>query len=166
MSFVCHRCGESHEGIPLSFAADFPDPYANLSSDDRDNRCIIGSDQCVIDQKLFFIRGCLEIPVLNSEQVFLWGLWASVWEKDYDEISECWDEEGRENAHGPFKARLANKLSVYPHTNDLKVTIRLQRAGQRPLFFVDEVDHPLAMVQRDGMTMQETQELVGLLLHE
>jgi hypothetical protein len=89
MSFVCHTCGESHEGIPLSFAADFPDQYANMSSDDRDNRCIIASDRCVIDQQTFFTRGCLEIPVLDNGQVFLWGLWASVWEKDYDEISEC-----------------------------------------------------------------------------
>ena len=165
MSFICHTCGESHAGIPLSFAADFPDQYANMASDNRDNRCIIGSDQCVIDYERFFIRGCLEIPVLESGQIFVWGLWASVWEKDYDETSECWEEEGRENRHGPFKARLAHKLAVYPDTLNLELTISVQPVGQRPLFFVDNEEHPLAKARKNGMTMEETQDLVSRLLH-
>ena len=33
-----------------------------------------------------------------------WGLWAIVWEKDFDEIDDCWDSPGREKTHGPFKA--------------------------------------------------------------
>ena len=165
MSFTCHTCGESHEGIPLSFAADFPDQYANMPSDGRDNRCIIGSDQCVVDQQTFYLRGCLEIPVLDTDQVFLWGLWASVWKDDYYEISECWEEEGRENRHGPFKARLANKLAVYPDTLNLQLTIHVRPVGERPLFVVDKADHPLAVAQRKGMSTEETQELVSRLLH-
>jgi hypothetical protein len=35
----------------------------------------------------------------------LWGLWAIVWEKDFDEIEDCWETQGRENKHGPFKLR-------------------------------------------------------------
>jgi hypothetical protein len=148
----------------LSFAADFPDQYANMSSDDRENRCVIGSDQCVIDQQTFYVRGLLEIPVLQTDQVFLWGLWASVWEKDYDEISESWQEDGRETRHGPFTARLANKLSVYPDTLNLRLTVRVQPVGERPLFIVNE-DHPLAAAQRKGMSMDDAQELVSYLLH-
>ena len=136
-----------------------------MSSDDRDNRCTIASDQCVIDQEAFFIRGLLEIPVRDSDQVFLWGVWARVWEKDYDELSESWEEQGREGLRGPFKARLANKLAVYPNTLDLKVTIRVRPAGQRPLFFVEDGDHPLAIAQRLGMSMEEAQEMGARLLH-
>jgi hypothetical protein len=136
-----------------------------MTPDDRDNRCIIGSDQCVIDQQTFYVRGLLEVPVLDTEQVFLWGLWCSVWEKDYDEISESWEEEGRENHRGPFKARLANKLSVYPDTLNLQVTIKVKPVGERPLFFIDEEDHPLAVAQKGGMSMEETQHLVSCLLH-
>jgi hypothetical protein len=165
MSYICHHCGVSHEEIPLSFAADFPDQYANMSPGERDNRCVMGSDQCVIDHEAFFIRGLLEIPVGDADQVFLWGLWTRVWEKDYDEFSEIWEEQGREGRHGPFKARLANRLAVYPNTLNLIVTIRVQPVGQRPLFFVDEEDHPLATALRFGMSMEETQELVARLLH-
>jgi hypothetical protein len=59
-------CGQSHEAIDFSFAADFPDPYANLSADARDTRAILVTDHCIIDQKTFFLCGCLEIPISNS----------------------------------------------------------------------------------------------------
>jgi len=165
MSYICHHCGQAHEGIPLSFAADFPDQYANMSLEDRDIRSIITSDQCIIDSEVFYVRGLLEIPIVGSEERFLWGLWASVREEIFDELDESWEEKGRENRHGPFKARLANKLGVYPDTLNLRMTIKVQPVGTRPLFFIDEEDHPLAVVQRVGMSANETQELVSRLLH-
>ena len=165
MSYICHQCGKLHEGIPLSFAADFPDQYANMSSEDRDTRSTIASDQCIIDSELFYVRGLLEVPVLDSDEVFLWGLWANVKEEVFDELDESWEEHGRETRHGPFKARLANKLAVYPDTLNLKMTVQIQPVGQRPLFFIDEEAHPLAVAQRMGMSANETHELVSRLLH-
>ena len=165
MSWICGTCGETHEELPLSFAADYPDNYANLSPDQRDIRTTIGSDQCIIDQKQFYIRGCLEIPIQDSDQVFLWGLWALIWEKDYDEIEESWEEQGRE-CRGPFKGRLGNALSEYDvSTFNLPLTIKLQPVGTRPLFFIDEPEHPLAVAQRDGMTLKQVEELAAKLLH-
>jgi hypothetical protein len=114
---------------------------------------------------LFYVRGLLEIPVLQSDEIFLWGLWANVKEEIFDELDDSWQEAGRENVHGPFKARLANKLAVYPETLNLKMTLRVQPVGQRPLFFIDEEDHPLAIAQRMGMSANETRELVSRLLH-
>jgi len=66
MSWVCETCGQSHADLPFSFAADYPDNYANMSLDQRDLRAVIGSDQCIIDQAQFYIRGCLEIPSIRS----------------------------------------------------------------------------------------------------
>lgn len=167
MSWVCHICGKSHDELPLSFAADYPDNYANMSADERESRAVIGTDQCIIDQKEFYVRGCLEIPIQNDDRVFLWGLWASMWEKDFDELDDCWETEGRETRFGPYKGRLANALNkdYYPSAANLKLTIRLSAVGQRPLFFIDEPDHPLAIAQRDGMTMKQVEELVAGLLH-
>jgi hypothetical protein len=72
--FLCRTCGQTHEGVPLSFAADFPDMYANMSEPDRSARALISSDQCIVDEASFFIRGCLEIPVRDTGEVFIWGL--------------------------------------------------------------------------------------------
>jgi len=110
--YKCATCGKSHEGLPLSFAADSPHMYANMNRDERGTRCVRGSDQYIIDQKWFFIRGCLEIPITGSNDVFLWGLWVSVREEVFDDISASWELAGREKSQGPFKGRLANSLGL------------------------------------------------------
>jgi hypothetical protein len=163
--FVCSTCGQSHEGVPLSFAADFPDMYANMSESDRGSRALISSDQCIVDETLFFIRGCLEIPLLDSREVFVWGLWALVKEEVFNEISESWEEAGRETRRGPFKARLANSVSVYPETLNLKLRIVIQPVSTRPLFILEEEQHPLGTAQQNGISHLEAIELCATLLH-
>jgi hypothetical protein len=163
--FVCSTCGQSHEGVPLSFAANFPDMYANMSESDRGSRALISSDQCIVDEALFFIRGCLEIPLLDSSEVFIWGLWALVKEEVFNAISESWEEAGRETRRGPFKARLANSLSVYLETLNLKLRIVIQPVGTRPLFILEEEQHPLGTAQHHGISRLEAMELCATLLH-
>jgi hypothetical protein len=106
-SYRCAICGQVHVGLPRSFTAEFPDQYAKMTREERDARAVIGSDQCIIDQQWFFIRGCLEIPIVDSDEVFLWGLWASVRQEVFDEISECWELVEREKSRGPFKSSWA-----------------------------------------------------------
>jgi hypothetical protein len=139
--------------------------YANMSDGDRETRTVISSDQCIIDERWFFLRGCLQIPIVGSDDVFLWGLWASVKEEIFDDISASWEEEGREARRGPFKGRLANSLSVYPETLNLKLSILVQPVGQRPLFTIEEDQHPLVIQQGDGITRRAAAELSALLLH-
>jgi len=103
-NFKCATCGKIHQKLPRSFAADFPDMYANMKREEKDVRAIIGSDQCVVDQQWFFVRGCLEIPVIGSTEPFIWGLWASVREEVFDEVSESWEEAGREDIAVPSRA--------------------------------------------------------------
>jgi hypothetical protein len=162
---MCACCGQEHAGLPFSFAADFPDSYANLNRDDREARAVIGTDQCIIDQEQFILRGCLEIPVHDAENpIFLWGVWANVWERDFDEISDHWESPGREQKTGPYKGRLANSLSIYPETFNLSLTIQIRPVGERPLFKVDDETHPIALEQRSGITLSRAREYACLLL--
>jgi hypothetical protein len=140
--------------------------YANMKREERDTRALIGSDQCVIDQQRFFLRGCLELPILGSEEPFVWGLWVSVKEEVYDEVSDFWTLEGREKLHGPYKGRLANSLTVYPETLNLKTEIGLQPVGTRPLFRIEEADHLIAQEQSSGISRTRAMELAFLLLHQ
>jgi hypothetical protein len=165
-SYLCRTCGKQHDGIPFSFAADFPDPYANLSREDRDNRALISSDQCIIDREQFYLRGCIELPIFDSGDVFVWGVWARVHEKDFDTIDEFWEKAGRENLIGPFKGRLANSLSIYPETLNLQLEIRIQPVGTRPLFSLMEPDHPLTVEQRLGLDGDKAREYACLLLRK
>jgi hypothetical protein len=164
-NYKCATCGQVHPGLPMSFAAEFPDQYANMSREQRDARAVIGSDQCIIDQEWFFVRGCLEIPIIGTDEVFLWGLWAFVREEVFDEISEC-ELVGREKSRGPFKGRLGNSLADYPETLNLKLRIALQPLRARPLLVIEETDHPLAIEQSSGITHDRALAMAALLLHQ
>jgi len=89
----------------------------------------------------------LEIPIIGSTDLFLWGPWASSKAEAFDEISACWDEEGRDPRHGPFNGRLANSLSVYSGSLNAKLRIVMQPVGTRPLLMPEEPEHPIALTQ-------------------
>jgi len=163
-SFLCSHGGKSHRSTELSFCADFPDAFANLTKEERDTRAVVATDQCIIDQEQFYIRGCIHLPIHDADGIFLWGLWARVHEKDYDEIEENWETNGREGKIGPYKGRLANSLSIYPATLNLKLQIEIQPVGTRPVFFLEEPEHPMTMEQQGGLTMQKAEEYACLLL--
>ena len=76
--FHCHTCGEYHDGPPMEFGAEAPMLYINIPEDERESRCDLTPDLCVIDEEHFFIRGCLEIPVVDGDGPFVWGVWASL----------------------------------------------------------------------------------------
>jgi hypothetical protein len=107
----------------------------------------------------------LEIPIIGSDQQFLWGVWALIREETFDEISDCWELEGREKKYGPYKGRLANSLSIYPETLNLKLKIILQPVGVRPLFFLEDAQHTLGVQQSSGITQQQAIEIASFLLH-
>jgi hypothetical protein len=165
-SYFCDSCHEFHSGLPISYAADSPDSYAWLKDSERKDRVVLGSDQCIIDEDKYFIRGVIELPVIGREDVFLWGVWASVWEKDFDEINAHWETPGREGLIGPYKGRLNNRLSEYPDTFNLKCIIRIQAVGSRPLFYIDEPEHPLAQEQIAGISVERIQAIAAHLAHK
>jgi len=61
-----------------TFAADAPLYLYGIPEEERKHRCVLQSDTCVIDDKLFFIRGCIEIPVDGASEPFIWGVWVSL----------------------------------------------------------------------------------------
>ena len=73
-------------------------------------------------------------------------------EEVFDQIEDCWELQGREQSRGPFKGRLANSLAEYPETLNLKTEILVQPVGTRPLFVIEESEHPLAIEQSFGIT--------------
>lgn len=72
MGFKCASCGEIHDGFgDLAFAA--PYYYYTVPENEREQRCVLTSDLCAIDNEDLFIRGCLEIPIVGRPETFTWG---------------------------------------------------------------------------------------------
>jgi hypothetical protein len=161
--WTCRCCGKEFNTLPLSFAAVAPDPWFAIPETERGDRALLGSDQCVIDGKQFFIRGCLEIPILDCNDPFVWGVWVSVSEASFNRIEQLWETEIRDQ-EPPFFGWLCNQLSVYPPILGLKTNLRLRNSGIRPFIALEPTDHPLAVEQRQGIPLHRVEEIAAALL--
>src|SRR5262245_6709835 len=113
-TFKCFTCGQDHLGMP-SFGAPAPLNYYAIPEPEREERCDLASDACVIDGTHFFIRGCLDIPVHGEEEPFSWGVWVSLSEANFSEWSRYFDEPRRTHL-GPYFGWLNAWLKPYPDT--------------------------------------------------
>ena len=162
-SFKCASCGEVHEGMP-SFGAKAPLSYYAVAEEEREHRCDLGSDDCVVDQEFFFVRGCIEIPVIGEDEPFSWGVWVSLSEASFTEWGKCYDLDVRSHI-GPFFGWLNTALNCYPDTVGLQTTVHLRDNGMRPYIELQSTDHPLATEQRTGISVERVAELYSLTMH-
>lgn len=161
--FKCASCDEIHEGMP-SFGAGAPLSYFEVPEAEREARCSLGTDDCVIDGKFFFVRGCLDIPVHGQSEAFSWGVWVSLSEQSYLKWLEHFDKDHRSHI-GPFFGWLNAWLQPYPDTVNIKTQVHLRDHGIRPYVEVEPTDHPLSVEQRDGITVDRLSEIYSLMIH-
>jgi hypothetical protein len=90
-----------------TFAADAPLYLYGIAEQERAKRCVLHSDTCVIDDKLFFVRGCIEIPVDGVKEPFIRGVRVSVSARSFEDFTACLDAPKRAHT-GPF-FRLARR---------------------------------------------------------
>ena len=94
--YHCHTCGKHHDELPFAYHADAPDAWLAIPERKRRGRGELSSDQCVIDDEFFFVRGNLEIPVIGQEPPFTWGVWVSLSEASFRRCTVLWTSAGRE----------------------------------------------------------------------
>ena len=164
VGFICATCGKFHAELPMDFAVETPYPYLTIPAEERKARCYLTSDVCVIDGKEFFVRGCLEIPVVDGPRPFVWGVWSSLSQKSFKRVIELWDYDGREK-EPPYFGWLCTRLPMYPDTGLLKTHVHLRPLNKRPFIELGPTDHPLAVEQRNGITMARVREIAAALLH-
>ena len=163
--FFCKTCGQHHAELPMEFGADAPTLYYIIPEAERESRCDLTDDLCVIDEEQFFIRGCLELPIIEGSQPFVWGVWVSLSKESFKRCFELWEVEGRE-AEAPFFGWLSTSLPLYPETLSLKTHVHTRPIGQRPFIELEPTDNPLAIEQREGITMERVREIAEELLHQ
>ncbi len=148
----------------MSYGAEAPFSYEIIASEERESRTLLSSDQCVIDDQYFFIRGSIEIPVIDSAEPFSWSVWVSLSEKNFCRAQELWNDPGRVK-EPPYFGWLNTQLPVYPDTLSLKTLAHTRPVGIRPLIELEPTDHPLAIEQREGITMARVREIAEKILH-
>lgn len=162
--FLCGTCGEFHPELPMDYGADTPAAFDAIPEAERQARCDFTPEVCRIDRKEFFVRGCLEIPVLDGPRPFIWGVWASISYDSFDRMVTAWESPTRAT-EPPYFGWLCNSLPLYPDTLLLKTNLHTRPVGLRPLIVLEPTDHPLAIEQRNGITMARVREIAAAMLH-
>ena len=162
--FLCKTCGEYHNELPLCFGPSAPALWFSIPESERERRCSLSTDQCIVDEEYYFVLGRLEIPIVGQENAFTWLAWVSLSEKSFDRASSLWNKEGRES-EPPYFGWLSSSLPYEPTTMNLKVNLHTCPVGERPYIEIQECNHPLYQLQNSGMQITEAQQLAERLLH-
>ncbi|WP_395020985.1 DUF2199 domain-containing protein [Dongia sp.] len=163
-SWTCACCGKQYNTLPLDFAIKAPHNWFGIPDEEAARRVKLTQDVCIIDGEERYIRGCLEIPVTELNDKFIYGVWASVSERSFNRIHELWDAEIRDD-EPPLFGWLCSNLPLYGGTLHLKTNLHLRNRGQRPFIELEPTDHPLAVEQRNGITVERVQEIIAALSH-
>jgi hypothetical protein len=166
MDFTCRTCGKLHDAEEISFGADAPVQWALISDLER-AKSELGGEQCVIEadsETRFFVRACLEVPIQGAARTFTWGVWVSLSEKSFQEMSEHWEDPLRTRL-GPYFGWLCTKIPEYPDSMFLKTMVHQRGVGERPVVELEESDHPLSVDQRNGVDPARMQDIISKVLH-
>jgi hypothetical protein len=161
--FKCTGCDKWHEGMP-SFAPLAPLYYDSIPKNERAARCELAADTCIVDGKFFFARGCIEIPVQGESEPFVWGAWVSLEESNFEIFRDSLSKRKRSHL-GPFFGWLSASFPVYRYAENLKTMLHLRDEGIRPFIELEPTDHPLAVEQRSGITVQRVAEIYAACVH-
>lgn len=163
-AFKCKTCGETHEGSP-SFSFDAPWHYSCLSEEDK-AKAMLSSDLCVIGHDEGtdrFIRVVLEIPILSIEEPFMWGVWVSLSEQNFERYLETWEAPDESDSYFGW---FCNRLPYYPDTVNLKTMVHPRSGGRRPYLVLDRDGHPLAEHLHGGISVEQAQEIAEFVAHK
>ena len=156
MEYRCSSCGELHDDLP-DLALHKPDQWFDVPEDERHARVELTSDTCIIDNKDFFIRGIIEIPIIDYPRSFGLGVWVSQKQENFRTYLDNFES----SEIGPFFGWLCNRITYYEEeTLLLKTMAHFRGDGLRPWIELEPTDHPLAVDQRNGITLQTAWDIV------
>src|SRR5262245_56756972 len=119
--FTCPKCGRSHQGFPnLHYAS--PNYVNQIPEYERPKRVFLTEDLCVIDDKDFFVRCRLLLPVRGISEEFGWGVWSTLSEANFHRYQQHFDEDM--SGCSPMFGYLSNRLPDYPDTLNLRLSVQ------------------------------------------
>jgi hypothetical protein len=157
----CSQCGEEHsiEDMELTFLR--PDDVASLSEEERGCKVQESGDRCIVEDKQFFIRALLPLPVFGREEPYCIGLWVEVEKTAFERIYELWSEPDQAS-EPPFSAKIANTIPILPNTVGLSAFLYLTGPSTRPNVVLSHEEHTLCIEQKIGITAHRAYEYTSI----
>ncbi|WP_083805523.1 DUF2199 domain-containing protein [Asticcacaulis excentricus] len=149
--------------MPLCFGIDAP--WRAFAADDEfERRVFLNKDQCVVDDRHFFIRGHIRIPILKKQDYLEFSVWSSLSEDSFCHMSDRWDALDRAD-DTPYFGWLCSPIRSYGSVIELPLSVQCREPGLVPIFTVTQKDHPLAIDQSNGITIAQWHKMALSLLH-
>jgi len=156
----CRSCDLDHEGMfdlgtPAPWHWDGPaEPEPNAAL--RMHGDFLSDDLCVVDGRDFFVRGLLEIPVRGMAETFSFGCWSSLSRAHFEFYVENFD--GIE-LDEPWTGWFASWPAPFPSSVNEPCWVEPQPSRARPLIWLENEDHPLAIAQQNGISVERLLEI-------
>ncbi|WP_459212090.1 DUF2199 domain-containing protein [Aquimarina rhabdastrellae] len=161
--FKCKCCGTEYDQIPLCFGSTLPDYYFSIPPEERDERIILEKSLCVIDEKHFFHRGRLTIPIIDHSENLCFDIWTSISRENFEKRKEDWNDPKRiENE--PYFGWLQNQIPTYENTINIKSRAIEQHVGSIVKIEIGEEGHQLTFDQENGIKLARAKEIVQCIL--
>lgn len=153
---ACPCCGQTFSGI-FDIGFDHPDGWPHDARADSGQDVLqIGADKLSADLCRWddhrFIRCTLPLPIRGSDEVFHFGVWASVHPDRFDDYVNAWQSDDWSGFPGCF-AWLMNALPGFDVDDPIAGDLRPGDDGQRPTLHAH--DGPLAKAQEDGISFDD-----------
>jgi hypothetical protein len=171
LRWKCGTCEEWHTGPCLDFGCDEPgywqEEHARASrrakllpswSKNR-RKTFLGEDFCAIEDRDFFVRGVVHLPIIGAGETFRWGVWGSLTRDNFETLFKM-DDDPTCVELAPMFSWLSNRIPEYPDTLNLKMYAHIQEPGQRPHFRLELTDHPLSLEYHHGISPERVKEIM------
>jgi hypothetical protein len=161
--YQCSCCGKEYNDVPFCFGSEVPAYYFSIPPEERKKRIEKTESLCVVDERHFFHRGRLTIPINDSDQDLLFDIWASISEVNFYRRNELWNDPQRVN-ESPYFGWLQTIVPTYGDTINIKCIAIENEAGVIPSIQIIEEEHPLKVDQENGITFERALEIVSFIL--
>ena len=172
LRWKCDSCEEWHSGPCLDFAYDHPDYWTTENEAEskrfnllpkwarRQPKTFLNEDYCAIEDRDFFVRGLINLPIIGTGKMFCWGVWGSLSRANFDGLRKAENDPHRDEM-APMFSWLSNQIEEYPDTLNLKMYAHIQEPGLRPNFRLEPTDHPLSIEYHKGIPPERVKEIMS-----
>ena len=176
LRWKCGSCEEGHTGPCLDWG--YHAPYHWLDEHEKAGRRVsllpwrrskeetfLDEDYCAIENRNFFVRGIIHLPIIGAAESFRWGVWGSLSRENFEKLRGMREDPTRIEIP-PMFSWLSTQIGEYPDTLNIKMYAHIQEPGVRPNFRLERTEHPLSQEYHNGVTPERVKEIMLARLPE
>lgn len=164
---TCPCCGQSFSGVfDIGFDHPVAWPHEILAESGRETIEVgddkLSADLCRIGEDRY-IRCVLLLPIRGSDEVFAFGVWASIHPENFDKYVHAWTRDDWSGFSGCI-AWLMNDLPLFEADDPIPCNLLIGSAGERPTLQAQE--GPLATAQKNGISFDDLLDIYAEAGHD